>query len=224
MYNSGQSCCAVERVYVHRSVYDDFVKGCVSVAQSYKLGDPLADSSVNMGPIAQPRHPQFITQQIDQAVKLGAQLATGGKKTTDAKGNGRFFQPTILANCNHNMSVMVDETFGPVLAIAPVDSDEDAVKQMNDSPYGLTASVWTENAERAEKLVTQLNAGKNVTMTQQQQQQQQQHRVNFLHSTSFMITALVLLAQHEQQHSQHCNSNIRSTATATATAAANHRR
>jgi len=157
-YNAGQSCCAVERVYVHQSLYDKFVEGAGALAATYKLGDPK-DNSTNMGPIAQAYHPDFLTRQVDNAVKNGAKLVYGGKQTKDAKGLGRFFMPTVLANCNHSMRVMQDETFGPVLPIVKVANDEEALKLMNDSIYGLTASVWTSDTERAKRLGAQLNCG-----------------------------------------------------------------
>jgi len=116
-----QSCCAVERVYVHKDVYDEFVKGAVETAQSYKLGDPKSDST-GMGPIAQAKHPKLLSErvcccssligcsmspmsQVNEAIKAGATLLTGGKETKDSNGKGRFFAPTVLANVNHTMKV-----------------------------------------------------------------------------------------------------------------------
>jgi acyl-CoA reductase-like NAD-dependent aldehyde dehydrogenase len=162
MYNSGQSCCAVERVYVHKDVYDEFLQGAIEAVQkNYKLGDPL-DPKTNLGPIAQPTHVGFLQKQISQAlvVEEGAQLHVGGKAQTDENGKGRFFSPTVISGCTHRMSLMVEESFGPILAIAkPVESDEEAVNLINDSSFGLTASVWTEDNEQFEKIAPQLDVG-----------------------------------------------------------------
>lgn len=157
-YNAGQSCCAVERVYVHRSLYKRFLDASVQLANDYVLGDPL-DPATSMGPMAQPQAITFLQKQVEEAKAKGAKVLCGGKPTTDKKGKGRFFQPTVVADCDHTMSIIVDESFGPVVAIAPVDNDEQALKLMNDSPYGLTASLWTENSERAEGLGRQLDVG-----------------------------------------------------------------
>lgn len=156
-YNAGQSCCAVERVYVHRSLYEKFVEGCVALMKAYRMGDPTA-AETNMGPIAQPHHPAFIQAQIDRAVLAGARVVLGGKRT-QVDGRGRFFEPTVLVDVDQRMDVMRIETFGPVLPILPVNSDEEAVALANDSDLGLTASIWTRDRERAERLARQLDVG-----------------------------------------------------------------
>ncbi|MRG90468.1 aldehyde dehydrogenase family protein [Polyangium spumosum] len=156
-YNAGQSCCAVERAYVHRSLYEKFVEGCVALMKAYRMGDPTA-AETNMGPIAQPHHPAFIQGQIDRAVLAGARVVLGGKRT-QVDGRGRFFEPTVLVDVDQRMDVMRTETFGPVLPILPVDSDEQAVALANDSDLGLTASIWTRDRERAERLARQLDVG-----------------------------------------------------------------
>jgi len=159
MYNAGQSCCSVERVYVHRDVYDEFVSGVVKhVAKTYVLGNPL-HSNTTMGPLAQRDAPTGIQKKIERAVAEGAKLLAGGAPTHDAAGRGRFFQPTVLSGVTQQMAIVSEETFGPVMPIQRVESDDAAVQLMNGSDYGLTASVWTNNIERANRLMSQLDAG-----------------------------------------------------------------
>jgi len=156
-YNADQSCCAVERVYVARSLYGDFVEALAAETGKWQPADPRQPTST-MGPMAQPDAPAKIAAQIDDAVHRGARVVRGGGITTVA-GRGRYFEPTVVAEATHEMSVMVDETFGPVAAVAPVDSDEEAVRLMNDSPYGLTASVWTRDVAAARAIAERIEAG-----------------------------------------------------------------
>jgi acyl-CoA reductase-like NAD-dependent aldehyde dehydrogenase len=156
-YNAGQSCCAVERAYVHRSLYDRFVEAALAQIKAYKLGDPLAEET-SMGPMAQPAQPAFIHKQIQQAVSQGARVLAGGKPTS-ASGKGRFFEPTLIVDVAPSLDVMRLETFGPVLPVVPVDSDEEALALINDSDLGLTASLWTRDRERAARLATSIEAG-----------------------------------------------------------------
>jgi len=154
-FNSGQSCCGIERIYVHRSLYDAFLERALPIVQGYQLGNPL-DESTNMGPMAQATAIPFLHEQVKEAVSMGAKLLCGGEPTADAHGKGRFFAPTLLSECDHRMSLMMEESFGPVLGVKPVDSDEEAVALMNDSPYGLTAVVFTSDQERAEKMAAKV--------------------------------------------------------------------
>jgi acyl-CoA reductase-like NAD-dependent aldehyde dehydrogenase len=154
-YNAGQSCCAVERIYVMRPLYSKFVDAFVAEVEKYKIGDP-EDGATNVGPLAQRKAVDWVDSQISQAVDCGAKVLTGGRRLP---GPGYFFQPTVLVDVDHTMSVMMDESFGPVIGIMPVDSEEEAVRLMNDSPYGLTASIWTEDTERGEALAHRAAAG-----------------------------------------------------------------
>ncbi len=156
-YNAGQSCCAIERIYVHRSLHDRFVEGAAALVRGYRLGDPL-DATTTQGPLAQPSAPAFLKAQIDQAQSKGGQVLCGGNPTA-VDGRGRFFSPTIVIEATHEMSLMREESFGPVVGIAAVDSDEEAVRLMNDSPYGLTAAIWTRDVERALQLGRRLETG-----------------------------------------------------------------
>ena len=157
MYNAGQSCCAVERAYVHASHYDAFVAGAKRLAEAYVLGDPLAESTT-LGPIAQPQHVAELEALVKDAVQRGAKLVTGGRRTS-AAGRGRFFEPTILADVPAEAQLMRVEQFGPILAVARVTSDDEALARMNDSVFGLTASVWTTDRTRAERFGAALRFG-----------------------------------------------------------------
>ncbi|UQA56663.1 aldehyde dehydrogenase family protein [Polyangium aurulentum] len=156
-YNAGQSCCAVERAYVHRSLYDRFVEAAVALMKNYRLGDPMSPET-SLGPIAQPHHPLFIERQVEQAKAAGARVLFGGKRT-QVDGKGRFFEPTVIVDVAPHLDVMRVETFGPVLPIVPVDSDEEALALMNDSDLGLTAAVYTKDRERAERMAKKLEVG-----------------------------------------------------------------
>lgn len=154
-YNAGQSCCAVERIYVMRPLFSRFVDAYVAEVEKYKVGNP-EDPTTTVGPLAQRKAVEFMEFQVNQAVERGARVLTGGRRLP---GPGYYFQPTVLVDVNHNMSVMMEESFGPVIGIMPVDSEDEAIRLMNDSPYGLTGSIWTEDIARGEMLAHRTAAG-----------------------------------------------------------------
>jgi acyl-CoA reductase-like NAD-dependent aldehyde dehydrogenase len=154
-YNAGQSCCAVERIYVMRPLFARFVDAYVAEVEKYKIGNP-EDESTTVGPLAQSKAIEFLESQISEAAGRGAKVVVGGQRLPSP---GHFFQPTVLVDVDHSMSVMTEESFGPVIGIMPVDSEHEAVQLMNDSPYGLTASIWTEDIDRGEALSHATNAG-----------------------------------------------------------------
>jgi len=156
-YNAGQSCCAVERAFVHRALYPAFVEAALDLMRKYALGDPTA-AETNMGPLAQPHHPAFIEAQVRQALDRGAKALCGGR-ATQIDGRGRFFEPTLLVDVKPELDVMRIETFGPVLPVVPVDSEEEAIRLINDIDLGLTASIWTKDRDRAARLAEQLDVG-----------------------------------------------------------------
>jgi len=155
-YNAGQSCCAVERVYVHRARYREFLDRSKSRLKHYRLGDPL-DEKTTMGPLARREAPRFLESQVNDAVRRGARLLLGGKRLKGARGN--FFLPTLLADVPNNAKVMQEESFGPLVPVASVVDDAEALARMNDSRYGLTASVWTTDRDRAERFACDLEVG-----------------------------------------------------------------
>lgn len=152
IYNAGQSCCAVERVYVHASLYEKFVQACEPLVRAYVMGDPR-DGATTLGPIAQPWHPKELDALVADATAQGAKLVAGGRS------EGRFFAATLLRDVPQTSKLMRQEAFGPIVAIQPVASDEEALARMNDSVLGLTASIWTKDAGRAERLARQLDFG-----------------------------------------------------------------
>ena len=154
-YNNGQSCCAVERIYVQEKVYDQYVDEFVKELKSWKLGQPTADG-VYIGPVSRKEQLTLLETQVSDAVEKGATVLTGGKKI---KGNGYFFEPTVLVNVNHNMSVMKDESFGPIIGIMKVKDDAEAIRLMQDTEYGLTSAVYSSDKKRAENILRQVDAG-----------------------------------------------------------------
>ena len=154
-YNNGQSCCAVERIYVDEKIHDAFVEAFVAKVKELKVGDPQ-DPSTTQGPLARKNQRTFLQSQIDDAVAKGATLAIGGRSLP---GVGAFFQPTVLLGVNHNMAVMREESFGPVIGIMKVQSDAEAVKLMDDTEFGLTAGVYTKDLKRGQELLSQLEVG-----------------------------------------------------------------
>jgi acyl-CoA reductase-like NAD-dependent aldehyde dehydrogenase len=155
-YNAGQSCCAIERVYVHHDLYEPFLAKVSAALSEYRLGDPLEEATT-MGPLARQRGLEELQQQVDDAVARGGQLLLGGKRVPDTEGN--FYPPTLVAGAANDARIMQEESFGPLLPVAPVQDDDEAIRRMNDSPFGLTASVWTADVERAERFADRLQAG-----------------------------------------------------------------
>jgi acyl-CoA reductase-like NAD-dependent aldehyde dehydrogenase len=158
LFNSGQSCCAIERVYVHRDVYDEFVAGAVSVANSYVLGDPL-DAETTLGPLVRTSSAEFVRGQISEAVGQGARALLDESDFPTSKAGSPYLAPQILVNVNHSMRIMNEETFGPIVGVMPVDCDEEAVTLMNDSRFGLTASIWTRNLQAGLSVADSVNTG-----------------------------------------------------------------
>lgn len=157
-YNSGQSCCGIERIYVHEDVYEKFVDGCVDLTKQYKLGNPL-DTETNLGPAAKRSGADTVINHIEQALQKGAKALIDESHFPNASLGFNYLIPQILVNVDHSMDVMMKETFGPVVGIMKVKNDDEAVKLMNDSPYGLTASVWTEDESAAITLSDQIETG-----------------------------------------------------------------
>jgi acyl-CoA reductase-like NAD-dependent aldehyde dehydrogenase len=157
IYNAGQSCCAVERVYVHRSMYEKFIAAAEPLVRGYVLGDPRSEKT-SLGPIAQPWHVKELAAFVADAKAKGAKVVVGGEPC-DVEGKGRFFQATLLRDVPQSAEVMQKESFGPILAVSPVDSDDEALARMNDSRLGLTASVWTTDRNRADRLARELDFG-----------------------------------------------------------------
>jgi acyl-CoA reductase-like NAD-dependent aldehyde dehydrogenase len=157
-FNSGQSCCGIERIYVHESVYDQFVEKFVELTKKYKLGNPL-DAETTLGPVAKRSGADLVRKHIKDAVAAGAKAMIDESLFPAAKEGTNYLAPQVLVDVDHSMDVMFEETFGPVVGIMKVKTDDEALKLMNDSPYGLTASIWTENADDAVKIGDQVNTG-----------------------------------------------------------------
>ena len=155
VYNNGQSCCAVERIYVHEKVYDDFVRSYVDQASKLKIGDPL-QPGMDIGPLSRKEQVSVLKEQVKDAVEKGAKLLYGGKPLHE---KGYFVQPAVLVDVNHQMKIMREESFGPVVGIQKVKDDEEAASLMKDTEYGLTAAIYSKDFERAEKLMKEMNTG-----------------------------------------------------------------
>ena len=154
-YNTGQSCCSVERIYVNDKIFDSFVEAFVAEVRKFRRGDP-SDDATYIGPLTRAPQLKVLEAQVKDAVKKGAKVLAGGKRP---KGQGNWFEPTVLVDVDHSMAVMRDESFGPIIGIMPARNDAEAVQLMNDTHYGLTAGVYTANRSRAERILSQLNAG-----------------------------------------------------------------
>jgi acyl-CoA reductase-like NAD-dependent aldehyde dehydrogenase len=154
-YNNGQSCCSVERIYVHEKVYEAYIDAFVKEVQSYRIGLPT-DDNVYIAALTRKEQVAFLSLQVTDALNKGARLLCGGYPID---GPGNYFTPTVMANVTHDMDIMKEESFGPVIGIMKVHDDREAIALMNDTDYGLTASVYTTDANRAASIQKQLNAG-----------------------------------------------------------------
>ena len=158
MFNSGQSCCGIERIYAHASVYDAFVDGFVELTRQYRLGNPI-EANVNLGPMVRARAADFARGQVREAIAAGAKsLIDPGEFSADRDGTP-YMAPQVLVNVDHSMRLMSEESFAPVIGIMRVKSDEEAIALMNDSEYGLTAAIWTSDPEAAISIGERVDTG-----------------------------------------------------------------
>jgi acyl-CoA reductase-like NAD-dependent aldehyde dehydrogenase len=157
-FNAGQSCCGIERIYAHRDVYDAFVEGFVEVTTKNRLGNPL-DAGTTLGPMVRTDAADHVRKQIKEAVAAGARTLIDESRFPAAGEGTPYLAPQVLVNVDHRMQIMTDETFGPAVGIMRVDSDEEAIRLMNDSRYGLTASVWTADPDAALRIGDQVETG-----------------------------------------------------------------
>jgi acyl-CoA reductase-like NAD-dependent aldehyde dehydrogenase len=155
MYNAGQSCCAVERIYVHEKIHDAFVAAFVEAVKGFRMGDPM-DEATYIGPITRGAQLDVLAAQVADAQARGAVLHTGGQR---GDGPGHWFEPTVFSQVDHSMALMREESFGPLIGIQKVRGDAEAIELMNDTRYGLTAGVFTPDEARARTLLAQLDAG-----------------------------------------------------------------
>ena len=155
MYNTGQSCCSVERIYVHAAIHDAFVDHFVRAVDGMRIGDPM-DEATYIGAITRAPQLDVLESQVEDALAKGATLVAGGERRI---GEGNWFDPTVLVHVDHTMDVMREESFGPVIGIQKVRDDDEAVRLMNDTRYGLTAGVYTRDEARARRILAQVHAG-----------------------------------------------------------------
>jgi acyl-CoA reductase-like NAD-dependent aldehyde dehydrogenase len=154
-YNTGQSCCSVERVYVHHAIFEGFVEAFVAEVKRFRRGDPM-DEATYLGPLTRPAQADVLEAQVADARAKGARVLVGGRRT---HGPGHGFEATVLADVDHTMAVMREESFGPVIGLMPAEDDRDAIRLMNDTDYGLTAGVFTQDRERACAILAQVRSG-----------------------------------------------------------------
>jgi len=157
-FNSGQSCCGIERIYVHQDLYAKFVDGFVETTKTYVLGDPL-DAATTLGPMVKADAAAFVRGQVRDAVAAGARALVAPEAFARDAAGTPYMAPQVVVDVTHAMALMREESFGPVVGIMPVANDADAVRLINDSPYGLTASIWTKDADRAATLGDQIETG-----------------------------------------------------------------
>ena len=157
-YNSGQSCCGIERIYVDSEIYSDFVDGIKSFTEKYILDDPLKPET-NLGPVVKLSAAKSIRSQVKEALLNGAKDVVAKNNFQISEDSNCYVSPSVLINVDHSMNFMMEETFGPTVGIMKVDNEDQAAKYMNDSPYGLTASIWTSDKEFAEKFGQRINTG-----------------------------------------------------------------
>jgi acyl-CoA reductase-like NAD-dependent aldehyde dehydrogenase len=157
-FNSGQSCCGIERIYVDEKIYNNFIELFASKTYNYKLGNPL-EKETNLGPVVKLSAAEFINNQMNDAIDKGAKKLIDENKFTFPKEHKNYMIPQALTNVNHDMGFMTEETFGPCVGIMKVKDESEAIKLMNDSPYGLTASIWTKDLDVAEKIGNQVQTG-----------------------------------------------------------------
>jgi acyl-CoA reductase-like NAD-dependent aldehyde dehydrogenase len=154
-YNNGQSCCSVERIYVHQEIYEEFVEEFIKEVQTWKIGNPLEDG-VYISVLTRKEQLEVLEKQVQDALTNGAFCRIGGKKIDSL---GYFFQPTVLLNVKNDMKVMQEESFGPIIGIMKVESDEEAIDLMNETTYGLTAAVYSSSQNRAESILSKIDSG-----------------------------------------------------------------
>lgn len=157
-FNSGQSCCGIERIYVHRDLYEPFVDGFVALTKSYVLGDPL-DAATTLGPMVKAEAAAFCRAQVAEAVRAGGRALVEPRLFPRNADGTPYMAPQVVVDVNHQMSLMREESFGPVVGIMPVAGDDEAIRLMNDSPYGLSASLWTVDAEAAAAIGDEIETG-----------------------------------------------------------------
>ena len=159
VFNSGQSCCSIERVYVDERIHNAFIAAVQEVLMAYKLGDPR-NKNTTVGPVISRKAVETIQAQVDDALSKGAiDVTPANPSFSSYPTEGNYFKPTLLINVTHDMDVMNDETFGPIIPVMKVGDDEEAVRLMNDSEFGLTASIWTKDVVRGEQLSESVEAG-----------------------------------------------------------------